>query len=258
MASVGNGSAFRRSYCHSYDWASPSGQLSNTAPRLGRARVRRSHGGLRIHDIVIDPACFLGLVTSAVEAYNRETNGFLIGADRPRKLRRAPREVAVLKAAYPLQTAERKVNWVANGNGRAFDRARQTVTNAYRGLDLLGGFHSHTGPDAHAGLSGLDMDYIEGELSAINRGHPEPVQRRWLELVLAIRRREYAVPHALRWTLQRYDRKLRARVALRPDLGYDITMGGFLVFCEKNGRPRTIELSGTEEARLHAPWFPVH
>ena len=33
-----------------------------------------------MENVVIDPACFIGLVTSAVEAYNRETNGFLIGA----------------------------------------------------------------------------------------------------------------------------------------------------------------------------------
>lgn len=257
MPSHGHGPVLGRSYCHSDVLSTPPRQLTYTALRLRPARVPPSHGGLRIDDIVIDPACFLGLVTSAVEAYNRETNGFLIGADRPRKLRRAPKEVAVLKVAYPLQTAERKVNWVANGNGRAFERARRTVTNAYRGLDLLGGFHSHTGSDAHAGLSRLDIEYIRDELAAINRGHPEPVQRPWLELVLAIRRREYATPHEMRWTLQRYDRKLRARVVLRPDLGYDITMGGFLMFCEKNGRPGAIELARTEEARLHAPWFPV-
>src|SRR5881397_2338515 len=93
--------------------------------RRPRSTAPRSlAGGIPMENVVIDPACFVGLVTSAVEAYNRETNGFLIGAERARKLRRAPRDVAVLKAAYPIQTADRKVNWVANGNGRAFDRAR--------------------------------------------------------------------------------------------------------------------------------------
>ena len=121
-----------------------------------------------MENVVIDPACFVGLITSAVEAYNRETNGFLIGAERARKIRRTSKEVAVLKAAYPIQTADRKVNWVANGNGRAFDRARHAVANAHGGVDLLGGY----------------------------------------------------------W-----------------------------VYCQKNGRPGAFELAGREEARLHAPWF---
>ena len=106
-----------------------------------------------MENVVIDPACFVGLVTSAIEAYNRETNGFLIGAERARKLRRFPQDVAVLKAAYPIQTADRNVNWVGTGNGRAFERARGAVANANGGLDLLGGYHSHTGSDARAGLS---------------------------------------------------------------------------------------------------------
>jgi proteasome lid subunit RPN8/RPN11 len=210
-----------------------------------------------MENVVIDPACFVGLVTSAIEAYNRETNGFLIGAERQRKLQRTSRDVSVLKAAYPIQTAERKVNWVANGNGRAFDRARRSVANPYAGLDLVGGYHSHTGSDANAGLSRLDLDYIMGEFQAMNRGLDEPEHERWLELVLAIRRREYTTPREVRWTLRRYPRKLGARIVLTPQVGYDITLGGFWVYCQKNGRPGAIELAGREEARLHAPWSAI-
>jgi len=209
-----------------------------------------------MEDVVIEPPCFIGLVTSAIEAYNRETNGFLIGAGRARKIRRVPREVAVLMAAYPIQTAVRKVNWVANGNGRAFERARQSVENAYAGLDLIGGFHSHTGADAHASLSRLDIEYIEDEFQALNRGRPEPVRDRWLEVVLAIRRREYTSPQEIRWTLRRYTRKLGAKIVLQSHAGYDITMGGYWVYGEKNGRPGSLFVASTEEARLHAPWFP--
>ena len=208
-----------------------------------------------MENVVIDPACFIGLVTSAIEAYNRETNGFLIGAERPRKVLRTPREVAVLKAAYPIQTADRKVNSVANGNSRAFERARRSVANAYGGLDLLGGYHSHTGADAHAGLSPLDLEYILDEFHVMNRGTEEPKYDRWLELVLAIRRREYVAGHEIRWTLRHYPRKLGAHVVLKPNVGFDITMGGYWVYCQRNGRPGALELAGREEARLHAPWF---
>ena len=77
-------------------------------------------------DIVIDRGCFLGLVTSAVEAYNRETNGFLVGNQGTRLVRQRPREVTVLRAAYPLQTEDRKPNWVSHGNEKAF-RDRKSV-----------------------------------------------------------------------------------------------------------------------------------
>ena len=210
-----------------------------------------------MEDVVIDPPCAIGLVTSAIEAYNRETNGFLIGADRARKIRRRPREVAVLKAAYPIQTAVRKVNWVANGNGRAFERARRSVENAYAGLDLIGGYHSHTGKDAYASLSALDLDYIEDEFQAFNRGRSEGVRDRWLEVVLAIRRRKYVRPLETGWTLRRYPRKLGAKVVLRPNLGYDITIGGYWIWGEQHGRPGSFKVSDKEEARLHAPRFSL-
>lgn len=208
-----------------------------------------------MEDVVIDPSCFIGLVTSAIEAYNRETNGLLIGANRPRKIRRRPREVAVLKAAYPIQTAVRRVNWVANGNGRAFERARKSVENAYGGLDLIGGYHSHTGDDAHASLSALDVDYIEGEFRALNRGREDATRGRWLELVLAIRGREYATLQQPGWTPRRFPRKLGAKVVLQPEAGYDLTIGGYWLWGEHNGRRGSFKVSETHEARLHAPWF---
>ncbi len=95
-------------------------------------------------DIVIERSCFVGLVTSAVEAYNRETNGFLMGNRGTRLVRRRPREVTVLRAAYPLQTEDRKPNWVSHGNEKAFRRARRAIENLDVGYPVLGGFHSHT------------------------------------------------------------------------------------------------------------------
>src|SRR5438132_6397085 len=54
-------------------------------------------------NIVVERSAFVGLVTSAVEAYNRETNGFLVGNRGTRLVRQRPREVTVLRAAYPLR-----------------------------------------------------------------------------------------------------------------------------------------------------------
>src|SRR2546430_7405813 len=96
-------------------------------------------------NIVVERSAFVGLVTSAVEAYNRETNGFLVGNRATRLVRQKPREVTVLRAAYPLQTEDRKPNWVSHGNEKAFKRARGAIENADVGYAVLGGFHSHTG-----------------------------------------------------------------------------------------------------------------
>jgi proteasome lid subunit RPN8/RPN11 len=205
--------------------------------------------GFPLNDIVVDPGCFLGLCASAIEAYNRETNGFLMGGEGRRGRRRRP--VAVLRAAYPIQTEERKRSYVAHGNLKAFDRARQTVNNLWVGLDLMGGYHSHTGADGAASLSRLDVEYIEDELNHLARQGER--KRDWLELVLAIRQRTYARPHDVAWSFRRYPRKLGATIAIRPLLGYDVTLAGFWVPVEPNGGG-IVYAGRPSEARLAIPW----
>src|SRR6266545_4955771 len=162
-------------------------------------------GGRSMNDIVVDPGCFLGLCAASIEAYNRETNGCLMGGRGVRRVRR-PRRVAVLKAAYPIQTEERRPSSVGHGNLKAFDRARRTVSNLYVGLDLMGGFHSHTGTYGAPALSALDVEYIEDEMNHLARQGEH--RHDWFELVVAIRRRTYARPHEVAWTFRRYPRKL--------------------------------------------------
>src|SRR3989454_6648172 len=140
-------------------------------------------------NIVVERSAFVGLVTSAVEAYNRETNGFLVGNRGTRRMKQRLREVTVLRAAYPLQTEDRKPNWVSHGNEKAFKRARGAIENLdVGGYAVLGGFHSHTGDDGAASLSRTDLDYVADELRRISRGRPaERVQ--WLEGAPAPKRR---------------------------------------------------------------------
>jgi len=205
-----------------------------------------SSGGAPVDAVVVEPGCFLSLAASAIEAYDRETNGFLVGSGNSRR--------AVLSAAYPLQTEERKRNWVAHGNLRAFDRARRTVEQMYVGLDLLGGFHSHTGADGAASLSRWDLDYIEEELRRINGKTRSLAQDRWLELVIAIRRREYRRPPGFTWSLRRYKRKVGATVVLRPGVGFDLTLGAYWVRVGPNGSPGSIEIAGKDEVPVRLPW----
>ena len=205
-------------------------------------------------NIVIDKGCFLGLVTSAVEAYNRETNGFLVGnRSTTRTLRKRPRAVTVLRAAYPIQTEDRKPNWVSHGNEKAFRRARGTIENLDVGYAVLGGFHSHTGADGAASLSKTDLDYVKDELRRMSR-HTEADRAEWLEVVLALKRREWSRPHEIGWTTRRYPRKLGCTVAIDATHGYDMTLGGYWVEGEPDGEPGAWDVVSTQEARLLLPW----
>src|SRR3989449_11030311 len=144
-------------------------------------------------NIVVERSAFVGLVTSAVEAYTRETNGFLVGNRGTRLVRQRPREVTVLRAAYPLQTEDRKPNWVSHGNEKAFKRARGAIENSDVGYAVLGGFHSHTGDDGAASLSSTDLDYVTDELRRLSRDRPEE-RVQWLEVVMALKRRQWSHP----------------------------------------------------------------
>lgn len=204
-------------------------------------------------NVVIERGCFVGLVTSAVEAYNRETNGFLVGNRGTRVLRRRPREVTVLRAAYPLQTEDRKPNWVSHGNEKAFRRARGVMESADVGYAVLGGFHSHTGADGAASLSATDLEYVSDELKRLSRSRSMD-RAEWLEVVVALRPREWSRRHEAGWTTRRYRRKLGCTVAIDPTHGYDMTIGGYWIEGEPDGVPGAWDLVGTNEARLLLPW----
>lgn len=202
---------------------------------------------------MIDRSCFLGLATSAIEAYNRETNGFVLGNKGVHTVRQRRREVTVLRAAYPLQTEDRKPNWVSHGNVRAFRRAQRAVENLNVGYEVLGGFHSHTGGDGDATLSRTDLDYVADELRRIGRSRTNG-DARWLEIIVALRRREWSRGHDVGWAMRRYRRKLGCTVALDDRHGYDMVLGGYWIEGRQDGSAGVADGMGTQEATLLAPW----
>lgn len=189
--------------------------------------------------VVVDPACFVALVNSAVEVYNRETTGLLVGMERFRVLGKKRQRVVALQAAFPFQTAARSVTWVEPGNHKAAGRARTAVDSL--GFRILGEYHSHTNNEH--GLSGADKAYAAGALQSLN-GH---APRRWLELVLGMRRKEYARPRKPGYTWRDYPRKVGCSVVVAPRLGFDVTIAGY--WLRPNGRGMHCE-----EATLHVPW----
>src|SRR5437899_2399479 len=160
---------------------------------------------------------------------------------------------SVLTAAYPLQTEDRKPNWVSHGNEKAFKRARGAIENLDVGYAVLGGFHSHTGDDGAASLSSTDLDYVTDELRRLSRDRPEE-RVQWLEVVMALKRRAWSRQHEIGWTARQYRRKLGCSVALDASHGYDMTIGGFWVEGEPDGVPGSWDVVGTREARLLLPW----
>ena len=198
--------------------------------------------------VLLEPGCFLGLAASAIEAYNRETNGYLLGLPE----RRGRRPCTVLKASYPLQTEDRKPNSVAHGNERAFDRARRTMRRLNVGLDHVGGFHSHT-VDGAPSLSAGDLEYIGQEMGWIHARRERPWQDRWLEVLVSIRRRQYARPRRRAWSWRQYARKIGCTVGIHPTVGYDMTFSGYWVPVHSNGGLGA-ETGTPKEAQLSIPW----
>ncbi len=203
--------------------------------------------------VIIDRSCFLGLALAAIEAYNRETNGFLVGNRGFRTMRRRRREVTVLRAAYPLQTEDRKRNWVGHGNLQAFERAQRAIENLDVGYEILGGFHSHTGEDGDARLSRTDLEYVADELRRRERAQIGDGPR-WLEIVVALKRRQWAQAHLVGWTTRHYRRKIGCTIALDANQGYDLVLGGYWVEGEPDGAPGTWDYVDAEETKLLLPW----
>ncbi len=206
-----------------------------------------------MESVVIERGCFLGLATSAIEAYNRETNGFLVGNRGTRTLRSRRKEVTVLRAAYPIQTEDRNPNWVGHGNEKAFRRAQRAMENLDVGYEVLGGFHSHTGDDGDADLSRTDLEYVADELRRIRRSRLAD-DVRWLEVVVALRKRVWSRSHEMGWSTRSYRRKIGCTLAIDPSHGYDMTLGGYWVEGAPDGRPGSWTLVAREEAKLLLPW----
>lgn len=199
-------------------------------------------------DTVIEPACFINLVASAIETYFNETNGYLVGSIAERKIRGRGRRVAVLRSAYPFQTGERTPTSVGPGNIRAFARMRKTVENVNVGLSLLGGYHSHVGAWAHPELTPSDMDYVEDEVRRRKALRPRGVRKQWLEVVVSIRRRDYARPHPIGWRVRRFNRKLGCTFVVDHKLAYDVTLAAY--WLTLNGGDKLEKV----EAKIHLPW----
>lgn len=194
--------------------------------------------------VVIEMPCFFTIATSCIEVFNRETTGFLFGQLKYRKLRKRNVAAMVLEAAYPLQTASRKPSEVEMGNVRAFERTEAAIDSM--GYEIIGEYHSH--PNWRAKLSRSDIAYADSqEAELVSKGYRRE-GREWLELLVAIHRKEYASPRPAGWSFHDYANKAGAVFRLNKDTGYSLTIGAFWL---TRNRGRLVP----EETQVFIPWW---
>jgi hypothetical protein len=95
-------------------------------------------------DILISDSRLRSLLTSAIEVFNRETDGVFTGKFMLHQSYGKKRTVLCIENTYPFQTARRKPSEVSHGNMAAFMRAMESLTSF--DVKFLGGYHSHPAP----------------------------------------------------------------------------------------------------------------
>ncbi|MGH7322493.1 MAG: hypothetical protein ACRELA_23105 [Candidatus Rokuibacteriota bacterium] len=170
---------------------------------------------------------FVSIVSSTVEAFNREATGFLVGRPAYRKIHGRRRRLVLIEAAYPLITSRRAPSWVAPGNEAAYDRAVRVVHGVDVGLEVIGGFHSH--PNGPMGLSDGDLGFVRQHARRVETRGWRLHGDRWLELVVAIRRRELSNGTHPDWYWQEAGDRMRARFWVPGGERYDLTVAGYWV-----------------------------
>jgi len=197
-------------------------------------------------DVWIRPSRVRSLLTSAIEVYNRETDGLFSGSFVLRKIRGRKRTVLYVDSTYSFQTAERKPSEVFHGNIAAFRRATHSLTSA--DIEFLGGYHSHPFPYRGVKLSKSDVDFIKDELDFIRKSRHFRTQDRWVELLMCIKRKKYERKQKTGWKFRRAGKRVRFFLTISPYAKYEIILAAFCIdFLSK--KPKI------SEARIHVPWM---
>lgn len=221
-----------------------------------RARGRRKKTKKNcFRDVFIERRSFRSLIASAIEVYNRETNGALLGRKAVREIGGRRTELISVKEVYPFQTEKRKPSEVIHGNKAAFGR----VLRAMETLDteIIGGYHSHPHPYGFVGLSEGDVESVKEDIEAMSKIGQERVRRGWIEVLLSIKRKDYERPRETEWYICDYVKKIRVRVMTRKRTGYDVLISAYWVYPkEEYGKKPIKEMRfGVKEVAVYVPWI---
>lgn len=222
--------------------------------RKRRKKIKRKPDGFR--DVFIERRSFRSLITSAIEVYNRETNGALLGRNAVREINGRKMKVVSVKEAYPFQTEKRTPSEVIHGNISAFKR----VLRAFESLktEIIGGYHSHPYPyGGFVALSEGDVTSIKEDIEAMVKIGQERVRRGWIELLLSIKRKDYKRPGKKEWYICDYVKKLRVRLRTKEKTGYDVLVSAYWVYPKEKFGEKPIKKMkfGVKEVAVYVPWI---
>ena len=213
---------------------------------------------LEFRDVFLENRSLKTIITSAIEVYNRETNGALLGRYSIHHIKGRKVKLISVKEIYPFQMEERKPSQVEHANTAAFKRfirATDTMRN-----EIIGGYHSHPVPYDKVRLSKGDIVSIREDIEEMEKLGQDRVKRGWLEVLLSITRKEYKKTHRPDWYICDYMKKLRVRVRTRKTMGYDIIISAYWVYPKRQKdlteKKPTKWNMGVKEVAVYAPWSP--
>ena len=231
---------------------------------MKKKRLKRKHGRKKpgsakreeagFRDVFIENRAFKTLITSAIEVYNRETNGVMLGRNTTRGIKDEKTKVVSIKEVYPFQTEERKPSEVVHGNIAAFKRVLRTISSFES--EIVGGYHSHPHPYQTIRLSRADIDSIREDIEAMIKAGQERVKNGWIEVLLSIKRKDYARPKGREWYICDYVKRLRCHVRTRAKVGYDILISAYWIYPKGKIDQKNIKdiEFGIREVAVFVPW----
>lgn len=198
-----------------------------------------------IRQVFIGHRSLKTLIASAIEVYNRETNGALIGKNTTRKLEGKRRKVISVMDVYPFQTEKRTPSEVIHGNKSAFRRVMRSMKGMK--FDIIGGYHSHPYPYGSIGLSKGDIKSIREEVDDMVKINRELEMDKWLEVLISIKRKDYSTKQELGWSMFDTGKKIRVLLKTGKYMGYYIIISAYWVLLDQK-KPRV------EEVNVFIPW----
>jgi proteasome lid subunit RPN8/RPN11 len=218
------------------------------------SKLKKSDLKNDFRDVFIEKHAFKELVASAIEVYNKETNGLLVGWNTFKKVKRENKKVFSVKNVYPLQFEKRKPSEVVHGNVEAFKRVIKA--NVSLSEKIGGGFHSHPAPYEGVRLSKDDIESIKEDMQEIIKTGNKKIINGWLEILLSIKKKEYKKAVGREWYICDYVKKLRCYVRTEKNIGWDILISAYWVYPKqkvKNGNLQNVKF-GVKEVGVYIDW----
>jgi hypothetical protein len=188
-------------------------------------------------DVLIDSGAFKHMVLSAIEVYNKETNGYIMGRMTTRKLNGRRKKVMLVKHSYVFQTDKRKPSEVMHGNVSALKRVMGSLRPM--GIRVIGGFHSHSHPFDTTQMSKGDVEFISEEIDLLGKSGIRKIQR-WLEIIVSVKKKEYVTSHKKGWSLDDLSRGIKCIIKTDKHTGYIVSIGAYWVSFEGKSKKEEV------------------